>query len=121
MEESPNLLARRRLVYEACHNLALPASDQIEYLEELGVHNDELALDFDNAYEALKPDIDNPGLSIVLKLLNEELLQISGPDSEELWTDDAIRNSDQWRVIREYAINALKLMPSPSESASTRA
>jgi hypothetical protein len=93
------------------------AADPEEQLDRLGtMHPDELALDFDDARQLIL-GIDavggvlSPEAIDVLETLDSELDATSGEHNAALWTADALRDSDRWRLVRDLAQRALSLLP----------
>lgn len=93
------------------------AADAEEQLDRLGtMHPDELGLDFDDARQLILGEdavggVLSPEAIDVLETLDSELEAMSGEHDAALWTADALRNSDRWRLVRDLAQRALSLLP----------
>ena len=72
---------------------------------------DELALEYDNFYNAaiskFKDEFTSEQLEL-LNSLNEKLYEISGSDNQELWTEKSFISDHVWEYIRGIAKAALK-------------
>lgn len=95
----------------AISRLARPAEGQIAYLEALGPGTmaDELALELDDVAEAA---VAVPGLlsqrqEALVRALDVRLREMSGPDRNELWSQQALRASPAWSQVRADARAAL--------------
>jgi hypothetical protein len=103
----------REAIFERLkHSLQLLASQpeiQLRLLPSFVCRADELALDFDqwremvlhNYAEDLSPDRRS-----ALALLDEKLTWLT-TNGKEHWTDQAIKESDEWKNIRALAVIAL--------------
>ncbi len=96
------------MVVESLQMLAAPASTQIEYSKNGGIHHDELALELDDVRaaflgncEPLKP------ASLALGALDRQLDKMSGQAKASLWTDEALNQAQEWRIVRRLAKAAL--------------
>jgi hypothetical protein len=93
------------------------AADPEEQLDRLGtMHPDELALDSDEARQLILlitagGGVLSPEAIDVLETLDSELDAMSGEHNAALWTADALRDSDRWRLVRDLAQRALSLLP----------
>jgi hypothetical protein len=108
--DATQLVVRLRAVLE---RLAASSDSQIPHLVQLGVapSADELALEFDAVYpevasRATEVDIPHPALESLVTL-NETLLRMSAPGQSELWTTDAIVESQWWSAVRKQAAEVL--------------
>ena len=80
------------------------------------MHPDELALDFADARQLILGigavgGVLSPEAVDVLETLDSELDAMSGEHNAALWTTDALRDSDRWRLVRDLAQQALSLLP----------
>jgi hypothetical protein len=97
-----------RLVTAVDHLAAEPVA-QKAYLASEGFEGsvDELALEFDDLYVPLAPQLaqlDIPHLAIEkLIRLDELLARMSGPQHAELWEPDALVTSHEWSEVRRLA------------------
>ena len=96
--------------FDKClNNLSSPPKDQIEYLKQLGdISVDELALEFNDYWNALKHHINTESHESFYKSvtrLDQYLNEMSGTKNEALWSHDGLINSDEWHVIRRLAYN----------------
>ena len=104
-ERAPGLLEMLRA---AVGHLSLDAEKQLAYLDQHGVHIDELALELD---EVALAAVSAPGLLTATQAelvtdLHERLDDFSGTENTELWTAKAVRSSSEWADIRERARRA---------------
>ncbi len=104
-EEVPEALA------DAVRALAADARVQIAYFPHFVVKADELALCFEEHFTSRRSELagrlSSPAVA-ALDQLDAQLAAMSGPANAELWTDDALRISPQWAVVRERARTALR-------------
>lgn len=80
------------------------------------VRPDELALDFDHWFTAVRGENGlwfNAKQSQMLSNIDTALSRMSGRDNARLWTEDAVRNSPEWGHVREMARQALALLDWP--------
>lgn len=100
--------------------LASPAEGQVEYLKKMVAQSmkgaelvDELALDFDDAYQCSRELRDEGEISDRLyKALSEIELHfdsMSGNNDDHLWSFAGLRDREEWRRVRVLAGAALKL------------
>lgn len=89
--------------------LARPAESQIAYLEALGMGTtaDELALELDDVAEAALAVPRLLSQRTLVRALDDQLREMSGPESAELWSQQALRTSPVWSKIRTQARVAL--------------
>lgn len=96
--------------------LSEPASNQLEYLSKLSVHDsaEELALEFSDFYVPIRwriveRDSHHSWLERmdVLDALLDKMSGIGG----DLWTSQALENSPYWNQVRELAKKALQEFP----------
>jgi hypothetical protein len=93
--------------------LAMSASDQLSLFPENVVTADELARHFDHAWSALRAsyehELSTPQVAALTAIERKlEAMSRDGADFDlELWTDSALRSSDQWAAVRTLALEAL--------------
>ena len=98
------------LLLESLKRLASPPEDQIAYLDSLGAGGlaDELALEFDDSYQAVAPQINhNAQLLLDLKNLDRHLKSMSGEHHASLWRYEALRTAEEWNATRGLASKIL--------------
>ncbi len=84
---------------------------------------DELALEFEEQYGRVREQNVSLGRGeVAVRDLDKKLEEMSGPQHEELWTDDALRQEPDWEEIRVLARRVIDVMgwsdtPPPSERA----
>ncbi len=97
---------------EVVMRLASPADVQIAYFRRLGpdVPVDELALEFDDLAEAAfsQKGFLRRGQRSRISALDDRLKAMSGADERGLWTEAALRSSNEWREVRTRAEAALR-------------
>jgi hypothetical protein len=97
-----------RLTTAVGHLAAEPAA-QVAYLASIGTAGlaDELALEFEDAYNVLRPGLPqlNVPESAVEKLSRLEALldEMSAGHQAELWTPGALQTSGYWSEVRRLA------------------
>lgn len=103
-----------RRLREVVGRLAASADSQIPYLVRLGTapSADELALEFDDVYPAVAArvaelPISHDAVEALVKL-NDTLLSMSDPGRAELWTTDALLESQWWSAVRKQAGETLR-------------
>ncbi|MEW2501155.1 MULTISPECIES: sigma factor-like helix-turn-helix DNA-binding protein [unclassified Amycolatopsis] len=97
----------RRLVI-AVGDLAQPAAAQIALLEKQGLRDaDELALEFDGYFAALKHALP-ADIVAVLAELDALLEEMSGPTGP--WSFEALATAPEWVRVRELAARAFALL-----------
>lgn len=80
------------------------------------IRPDELALDFDHWFTAVRGENGlrfNAKQSQMLSNIDTALSRMSGRDNARLWTEDAVRHSPEWGHVREMAREALALLEWP--------
>lgn len=98
---------------EALGLLAADAGDQLRYLSEIGVAGvvDELALEFDDLMTLAQSRLDQGDITEVqyekLRELDQKLSDMSGSNNASLWTEEALRTSDEWKEVRRLARSTL--------------
>lgn len=108
---SPRSLAN---LMRAVAVLALPAADQIAWLDSLGIgwtNVDELALELGEGFLLLPQIVERSWLPIEvvepLRALDSLLASISGPANSDLWETTALETAPAWAEARELAKAAL--------------
>jgi hypothetical protein len=101
----------RRSLREQLELLAAPGDKALARLPDGCVKADELALDFDNFYQAY---IGNFGSELsadaraALGAIDESFNRMSDPANAELWTDEAVATHPAWSEVRRQASRALE-------------
>lgn len=99
------------MLVSALQRLAMPAREQVRYLNEIGANGsaDELGLEFDEAATgaSLSPDAKHR-----VSVLDAYLTRISGPTNAQVWTFEALRTSAEWKKVRRLAREALAAVAS---------
>lgn len=112
IEESESFNMGIKLMKEALETLALPPNEQAAYLLKGGYGDctDELALEFDDAYQIIKGYFGKQRLPSeaenLLESIHSQLNSISGPQHSEFWTTVALKERQEWASIRELALRA---------------
>jgi hypothetical protein len=86
--------------------LAQPAAEQVSLFPEFAVIGDELALQFDDALHAYHASASTPDPIQLesLRLLDDYLTELSGPEEDRFWLERAALASDpRWEQIRDLA------------------
>lgn len=103
----------RRLVRAHVARLGAPASRQVAYLRQLGVHPsvDELALEFHELAllaggSAARGELTGAEAELVARL-DARLDAMSGAEHAALWTPDALSSAPEWEGVRELARECL--------------
>jgi hypothetical protein len=103
--------------------LACPAEVQLNLLPSFVCRADELALDFDQwrlaAVSNFRSELTAGQLSS-LDAIDGSLSELTNMGSEH-WTDDAVRQSNEWRGIRALAASALASFGWPTEAPPSHA
>src|SRR4051812_11910536 len=102
----------RRSLREQLELLAAPGEQALARLPEGCVKADELALDFDNFYQAYVGSFGgelSPEAQAALCAIDESLNRMSGPANAELWTEEAVATHPAWSEVRAQASRALEL------------
>jgi hypothetical protein len=102
----------RRSLREQLELLAAPGDQALASVPEGCVKADELALDFDNFYQAYMSNFASelsPDAREALRAIDESLDRMSGPENAELWTDEAVVTHPAWSDLRRQAARALEL------------
>jgi hypothetical protein len=96
--------------------LAQPAHTQAQLFPHFVCVADELALEFDEWCRALLEsphgELKNDQIELIT-LLDQQLSQMSGPENEELWLDEALASSPEWTRVREIASELIRKMGWP--------
>ena len=90
--------------------LAMPAEVQLGLYPDFVCKGDELALDFDNFFHAVRgsyPDDFTAEQWTMLESIDRALAEMSGEENAHRWTDHAVRASSDWETIRGLARGAL--------------
>jgi hypothetical protein len=94
--------------------LAMPASTQLKLFPEFVVKADELALDFDSAWSAVRTNYEDelsPAQAAAIDAVERKLERMSRDGAEfdvDLWTESALSSSGQWEDVRSLAESALE-------------
>lgn len=87
--------------------IAQSAEIQIDLFPAFACAADELALDFDEAFQRVKSLKMQDKIEATawreLETLDTSLEKISGPERAEYWTDDALRTRVEWEELRGLA------------------
>ncbi len=97
---------------DCLHVLSLSSREQIRYLKDIGgVSVDELALQYEDvavlAAEKFGSGEISEDLFNLIGSLDEKINSMSGSDREDLWTEEALASSDDWKKVREIAETCL--------------
>jgi hypothetical protein len=96
--------------------LALPAGQQLRWLESLGAPGaaagtDELALDFDDGFRMLPQFVEQgwirPAAANKMRELDDLLARMSGSENSDLWRVSALGSTEAWATVRECARSTL--------------
>lgn len=96
--------------------LALPAEDQVQWLNSLGLPGkaaivDEMAQEFGNGFLLLPQFVEQGWIpNATVKMLNELdslLADMSGPEHENLWDISALEHAEEWAKVRRQATRIL--------------
>lgn len=113
INESESFAFGVQLMKAALKTLSLTPQEQAVYLEKGGYGDcsDELALEFDDAYQVVKGYFGQQcfpaEVEIILGTIDVQLKSISGPDKAKFWITSALQRSE-WNSIRDLASRALK-------------
>lgn len=113
MMDAPQVVAELR---RCLSNLAADAGAQIRYLHSLGpVSVDELALELGEALDVTWIPLEAGAITSTQLLpaqgVRDLLNEISGPEYEDLWTEEGITRSERWETVRRAAKEALDALP----------
>jgi hypothetical protein len=92
--------------------LAQPADVQLTLYPDFVVKADELALDFNNFYEACLPEMSDEQAA-ASSHIERRLIELSGPAGP--WSEDDLRHAREWADIRDLAKQALEVFGWPDE------
>ena len=99
--------------------LAMSAEVQLGLFPDFAEAADELALDHD---EAQREFLEARGAAlseaqrVAAKTLDDELVRMSGPPNEALWTEAGLREAPEWVRVRALAAELLAAMGWPCEA-----
>jgi hypothetical protein len=108
----------REQLTAALTRLALPASEQVHYLEEIGTapNTDELALELDDFIPMLPTAVRDGTLSkgqaLAIKKVSDYVDSFSGPENAALWETSELYSAPQWEELRRLSATALALLES---------
>jgi hypothetical protein len=94
----------------ALQTLALPVTAQLRLHACDGCRVEELALAFDRWQQKVRRELSDSLTSDQVEILNRldrQLLTLSGSRHKPVWSDSALRQSKEWRQIRQMAREAL--------------
>jgi hypothetical protein len=98
---------------QALERLSWDAERQIDYTRRLGVEVDELALEFDDSYRPISRLIEEgllpETLGGAIKFIDQSLDGMTRTP-EDKWTEDSVRDSQEWLDLREKARQAVSLL-----------
>lgn len=104
-------LLRRCLLFESLAVLAADAPCQVAWLYKQGVVTDEIALDFDHAFDMAEALVGEGQLSrgvlTHLREIEAVLDEMSGAENADRWTRDALSVDEGWRRARGLARRVL--------------
>lgn len=112
IEESESFNLGIELMKKALEILALPPDEQAAYLLKGGYGDcaDELALEFDDAYQIIKRYFGKQRLPTeaehLLESIHSQLQSMSGPQNSRFWTTAALEKMPEWASIRALALRA---------------
>ncbi|MGH9961032.1 MAG: hypothetical protein ACREBC_28585, partial [Pyrinomonadaceae bacterium] len=98
--------------------LAADAEEQLNYLAKIGVAGgiDELALEFEDVAILAQSKLNQGQINEIqyqkICDLNQKLIDMSGEENAVLWTEEALRESDDWKAVRRLARNCLEVFGS---------
>ncbi|GAA4238168.1 hypothetical protein GCM10022254_52990 [Actinomadura meridiana] len=86
--------------------LTWDAGAQLDYIDELGVGPDELALEFDDALHTVRARAADGSVPVTMSDVDAHLDEMTrqGPDA---WTELSMRTSPEWSALRVLARTAL--------------
>ena len=102
----------RRRLREQLELLAAPADQSLAGVPDGCVKADELALDFDNDYDAYVSNWGeklSPEALAALRSIDELFDRMSDTRNPELWTEEAVKAHPAWSDVRRQAALALRL------------
>jgi hypothetical protein len=98
--------------------LALPADSQPGLFPPFVVVADELALDFEQSHGVISAQLRDSwshSQREAVSALDKALLDMSGPDKPQFWTDEGCLHHPRWEEIRRLACAALSAFAWPTE------
>ena len=98
--------------------LAVDHQSQLEIHPDFVCKPDELALDFDNCYRVAKPQLismNSKECLAAVDAIDSHLERMSGEDNAHLWTDQAVKESLEWKELRKVASDACRMLGIPIE------
>lgn len=110
--DSKNSDAAQRFMW-AVQALAVPASEQQRLFPEFAETADELALDHEEAQASFLKVAGahlSPGQREAVRLLDQQLERMSGPEGARFWTLEALDTAAEWERVRELAVAVLREM-----------
>jgi len=91
-----------------------PAHVQSQLFPDFVCVAEELALEFEEWHRRFRcagaSERMTPGQFQLVEEIDAQLMRMSGGDHDELWTDDALANSEEWKKIREAAETLVREM-----------
>jgi hypothetical protein len=108
----------REQLLAALTRLALPASEQVRYLEEIGTapNADELALELDDFIPMLPTAVRDGALSqgqaLAIQNVSDYVDSFSGPENAACWETSELYRAPPWEDLRRLAAAALALLES---------
>jgi hypothetical protein len=96
--------------------LALPAEDQVRWLNSIGFRGesalaDELAMEFDDGFRLLPQFVEHGWIPAAaagkLGRLDSLLAAMSGPENVDVWHVSALAHADAWAAVRQCATSVL--------------
>ncbi|GAA4888229.1 hypothetical protein ACFPM3_18335 [Streptomyces coeruleoprunus] len=101
----------RRLLIESLAVLAADAQAQVDWLVRHGVMADEIALDFDHAFRVAEAMMAEgrlaSGVMADLQEIDVTFSRMSGGESADRWTRNALSTDDGWALARRLARRVL--------------
>ena len=94
----------------ALETLSLGPDDQLEYVRQLGTDVDELALEFDDIGGTRGKLLFEGSMRLdqsdAIAAVDRQLLSMTRAGAAR-WTEEAVRNGEDWAELRRLAENAL--------------
>jgi hypothetical protein len=113
-EENPERSWHFKQLRRSLQALAISGSGQRALFPDFVVKADELALDFDHWFAAIRSNYASDLTRLqadALAMIDQKLTTISRDGAEfdvELWTDEALNSSEHWADVRRLAASALE-------------
>jgi hypothetical protein len=97
--------------------LAAPADIQLDLYPDSDWKVDDMAIEFEEWYEAIKKrqTFFTAAQAAILRKLNRSLDEISGPENAYYWMEETLRADPVWEKIRLLAKDALRALGWPVE------